>query len=203
MCNYAVEKGLLSQNYRYICGIDEVGRGALFGPVVAGAVILDPKKARGCMIKGIKDSKKLTAKKRRELAEYIYATALAFSMGWQWNDEIDEANILVATKRAIKMAIKGLQISPDYVLIDGMKPDFLDIDGLGIIRGDDTSLSIAAASIIAKVFRDDLMNGFTHHFPDYRFFRHKGYGTRDHIDAMALNGMTVFHRKSFKLKGKY
>ncbi|MCI0471219.1 MAG: ribonuclease HII, partial [Candidatus Aminicenantes bacterium] len=95
-----------------------------------------------------------------------------------------------------------LQISPDYVLIDGMKPDFLDIDGQGIIKGDNTSLSIAAASIIAKVFRDDLMTEFTGHFPHYRLFRHKGYGTRDHIDALALNGMTVFHRKSFKLKGK-
>ncbi len=202
MCDYAVENGLLIQNYRYICGVDEVGRGAIFGPVVAGAVILNPAAAHECMARGIRDSKKLNPKKRRELAEYIYMSALAYSIGWCWIEEIDEINILEATKQAMKMAVRGLQISPDYVLIDGMKPHFLDIDGLGIVKGDDKSLSIAAASIIAKVFRDELVTSMARFFPGYRFPENKGYPTPNHIEALSSRGVTTFHRKSFKIKGK-
>jgi ribonuclease HII len=202
MCDYAVERGLLNQNYRYICGVDEVGRGAIFGPVVAGAVILAPHKVYDYAIKGINDSKKLTPKKRWELAEYIYMTALAYSIGWCWNDEIDECNILEATKRAMKMAVKGLQISPDYVLMDGMEPNFLNIEGQGIIKGDNKSLSIAAASIIAKVFRDETIAAFALFFPGYWFPQNKGYPTRDHINAVTIKGFTEFHRKSFKIKEK-
>ncbi len=193
-CNYEFERDLLDRNYNYICGIDEVGRGALFGPVVAGAVILDPRKP----IAGIDDSKKLSPGKRQELSGSIYKYSLAYSIGWSWNDEIDDSNILIATKKAMKMALKGLQISPDYVLMDGMKPDFIDIDGQGIVKGDSKSVSIAAASIIAKVFRDDLITSFARYFPHYSFERHKGYATRTHIDAISLNGMTQFHRKSFR-----
>jgi ribonuclease HII len=200
MCDYAVERGLLNQKYKYICGVDEVGRGAIFGPVVAGAVILDPGRAYNYAIKGINDSKKLTPKKRHELAEYIYMTALAYSVGWCWNDEIDEYNILEATRRAMKMAVKGLQISPDYVLIDGMEPNFLNIEGHGIIKGDNKSLSIAAASIIAKVFRDETITAFARFFPGYWFPQNKGYPTRNHIDAVTNKGFTEFHRKSFKIK---
>jgi ribonuclease HII len=200
MCDYAIERGLLDLNYRYICGVDEVGRGALFGPVVAGAVILNPDKAYDYEIKGIDDSKKLTPTKRRKLAEYIYSTAPAYSIGWCWNDEIDECNILEATKRAMKMAVKGLQISPDYVLIDGMEPNFLNTEGQGIVKGDNKSLSIAAASIIAKVFRDETITTFARFFPGYRFPQNKGYPTRDHIDAVTGKGLTEFHRKSFKIK---
>lgn len=200
MCDYAVEKGLINQKYRYICGVDEVGRGAIFGPVVAGAVILDPGRVYNYAIKGINDSKKLAPKKRHELAEYIYMTATAYSIGWCWNDEIDECNILEATKRAMKMAVKGLQISPDYVLIDGMKPNFLNIEGQGIIKGDNKSLSIAAASIIAKVFRDEIITTFARFFPGYWFPQNKGYPTRDHINAVTIRGFTEFHRKSFKIK---
>jgi ribonuclease HII len=200
MCDYAVERELLNQDYRYICGVDEVGRGAIFGPVVAGAVILDPGKVYDYAIKGVNDSKKLTPKKRHELAGYIYMTALAYSIGWCWNDEIDERNILEATKRAMKMAVKGLQISPDYVLIDGMEPNFLNTEGQGIIKGDNTSLSIAAASIIAKVFRDETITAFAQFFPGYCFPQNKGYPTRDHINAVAIKGFTEFHRKSFKIK---
>ncbi len=200
MCDYAVERRLLNQNYRYICGIDEVGRGALFGPVVAGAVILDPNRVYDYVSKGIDDSKKLTPRKRRELAEYIYMTALAYSIGWCWNDEIDEWNIVEATKRAMKMAVQGLQISPDYVLIDGMEPNFLNTGGQGIIKGDNKSLSIAAASIIAKVFRDETITSFARFFPGYRFPQNKGYPTPDHIQAVNIKGFTEFHRKSFKVK---
>ncbi|MCI0470378.1 MAG: ribonuclease HII [Candidatus Aminicenantes bacterium] len=194
MCDYEIERDLLNRNYRYICGIDEVGRGALFGPVVAGAVILHP----GKLNPAIEDSKRLSPQKRLELAHDIYETALAYSIGWCWNDEIDEINILQATKKAIKMALKGLQVSPDYVLIDGMKPDFIEICGHGIIKGDNKSLSIAAASIIAKVFRDQLLISFAGFFPGYFFEANKGYPTREHVAALVELGMTGFHRKSFR-----
>lgn len=194
-CNYDIEKNLLNRNYKFICGIDEVGRGALFGPVVSGAVILDPGKLHG----EITDSKKLTHKKRVELSGYIYENAIAYSIGWCWNDEIDDCNILEATKKSIKMAVKGLQFSPDYVLLDGMKPDFLDIQGQGIVKGDNKSMSIAAASIIAKVFRDQLLISFSKFFPQYRFQNNKGYGTKEHIRAVSVNGITEFHRKSFNI----
>lgn len=194
MNNYEIERGLLNKEYKYICGIDEVGRGALFGPVVAGAVILDPQKLND----EIKDSKKLPHRKRVELSHFIYENALAFSIGWCWNDEIDDANILEATKKSMKMAVRGLQVSPDYVLIDAMEPDFLGIAGQGIVKGDDKSLSIAAASIIAKVFRDQLLISFSRFFPGYRFASNKGYATKDHIAAVSTRGITEFHRKSFR-----
>jgi ribonuclease HII len=193
-CNFDKERSLLKKNYTTICGIDEVGRGAIFGPVVAGAVILNPKKLNN----EINDSKKLTHKKRLELSGYIYENALAYSIGWCWNDEIDASNIVEATKKSIKMAVKGLQILPDYVLLDGMKPDFITIEGEGIIKGDNKSLSIAAASIIAKVFRDQLLISFSRFFPEYRFQKNKGYPTRDHVHAVSSKGITEFHRKSFR-----
>lgn len=196
MCDYELERKLLSRNYKYICGIDEVGRGAVFGPVVAGAVILDP----GKLNNEINDSKQLNPKKRAELAEYIYMNACAFSIGWCWNDEIDASNILAATKKAMKMAVQGLQFTPDYVLMDGMKPDFIGIEGEGIVKGDGKSLSIAAASIIAKVFRDELLASFSSFFPGYHFEDNKGYLTQKHRDAISLKGITEFHRKSFHIK---
>jgi ribonuclease HII len=202
MCDYAFERDLANKNYKYICGVDEVGRGAIFGPVVAGAVILNPDEAAGYQARGVKDSKKLSPPKRQRLAEYIYMTAAAFSLGWCWNDEIDQFNIVEATKKAMKMAVQGLQILPDYVLMDGMEPNFLNIDGRGIIKGDNKSLSIAAASIIAKVFRDELLISFSRYFPGYRFRDHKGYATPAHINALALDGPTQFHRRSFKIRGK-
>jgi ribonuclease HII len=202
MCDYAFEKGLATKNYRYICGVDEVGRGAIFGPVVAGAVILKPEEADRYQARGVNDSKKLSPKKRRELAGLIYDTAAAYSLGWCWNDEIDHGNIVEATKNAMKMAIRGLQILPDYVLMDGMEPNFLDITGQGIIKGDTKCLSIAAASIIAKVFRDDLISSFAQFFPGYRFQDNKGYPTPGHIKALTLGGHTQFHRRSFKIREK-
>ncbi len=198
MCNYEIERELLNKNYRYICGVDEVGRGALFGPVVAGAVVLNPEKLN----LEIKDSKKLCHRKRVELSHYIYENALAYSIGWCWNDEIDDSNIVEATKKSMKMAVRGLQISPDYVLIDCMEPDFIDIEGHGIVKGDNKSLSIAAASIIAKVFRDQLLVSFSKFFPEYCFESNKGYPTKRHIDAVLTDGITEFHRKSFRRVGK-
>jgi ribonuclease HII len=195
MCDFEIEKALLKKGIENICGVDEVGRGALFGPVVAGAVILDPNRLN----KEIKDSKKLSPRKRLLLARDIYRTARAYSIGWCWNDEIDQMNILQATRVAMKMAVRGLQINPDYALIDGMKPDFFDVPGEGIINGDNRSMSIAAASIIAKVFRDTLVISFSRFFPAYDFENNKGYPTQKHLNVISLEGITEFHRKSFKV----
>jgi ribonuclease HII len=196
MCDYDIEKCLLKKGYKYICGVDEVGRGAIFGPVVSGAVILNPEKLNF----EIKDSKKLSHNKRLGLAKYIYKNSFAFSIGWCWNEEIDVINILEATKKSIKMAVSRLQILPNYVLIDGMKPDFLNIPGEGILRGDNKSLSIAAASIIAKVFRDFLLISFSEYFPEYHLKKNKGYPTLNHISAILSKKITGFHRKSFKIR---
>ncbi len=196
MCDYEIERSIIKEKKgTLVCGVDEVGRGALFGPVVAGAVILDPEKLNY----EIKDSKKLTHKKRMALAKEIYRDARAFSIGWSWNDDIDRLNILQATREAMKMAIEGLQIKPDYVLIDGMKPDFVDISGEGVIKGDNISLSIAAASIIAKVFRDMLLLSFHQVFPQYDFSSNKGYPTKKHKSMISLLGHTLYHRKSFRI----
>ena len=176
--------------------MDEVGRGALFGPVVSGAVILDPDQLNF----EIDDSKRIKPEKRISLAEDIYRNAEAFSIGWCWNDSIDEMNVLNATKVSMNRALQNLQIKPDYVLIDGMNPDFIHINGEGIIKGDSKSMSIAAASIIAKVFRDDLMRQFSEHFAEYGLDSNKGYPTQDHVKSLKTNGLSCFHRKSFKIK---
>ncbi len=195
-CSFELEEKLINQKYFRVCGIDEVGRGSLFGPVVSGAVILDPNRINT----EIDDSKKLSPRKRIELAKYIYRHAFAFSIGWCWNDDIDEINILNATKISMKKAMMSLQILPDYVLMDGMIPDFLNVKGEGVIKGDSKSISIAAASIIAKVFRDDLMKQFSKVFVEYGFERNNGYPTKEHISMINNYGNTCFHRRSFKIK---
>ncbi len=196
MADFAIEADLLGKNFRYVCGLDEAGRGCLFGPVVAAAVILDP----GRLNCEYDDSKKLSPQKRLRLARDIYEKAQAYSIGWCWNDEIDHCDILVATKRSMCQAVRRLQIKPDYALVDAIPTDFLPIAGRAIIKGDEKSLSIAAASIIAKVFRDHLMENFSRFFPEYDLAKNKGYPTQNHKNMILLNGETVFHRKSFKMK---
>lgn len=193
MCDFEIERNLLNLSYRYICGIDEVGRGAMFGPVVSGAVILNP----DCLNYQIKDSKKLSSSRRIELANSIYRDSLDCSIGWSWNDDIDRINIIEATKKSMRMAVEKLSFRPDYVLVDGMDPEFLPIKGRGIIKGDNISLSIAAASIIAKVFRDHLMTAFSRFFPDFQFEKNKGYPTQNHLNMIKSKGRTHFHRWSF------
>jgi len=194
MTDYSLEREQLDQGHRCVCGVDEVGRGALFGPVVAGAVILDAAN----LDHRIRDSKRLSPRKRSELAQVIYATARAWSIGWCWNDTIDRLNILEATRIAMRRAVAGLQIIPDYVLIDGMEPDFLPVRGAGILHGDDRSLSVAAASIVAKVFRDDLVVRMSGWFPEYELDSNKGYPSPRHVRALAEYGPTLFHRRSFR-----
>ena len=193
MCDYEIESDLLNRSYRYICGLDEVGRGAMFGPVVSGAVILNPE----YLNHEINDSKKLSPAKRIELAHSIYRDSMDCSIGWCWNDEIDRTNIVEATKYSMRMAVKKLRFRPDYVLVDGMDPEFLVIEGRGIVKGDNISLSIAAASIIAKVFRDHLMAAFSRYFPDFQIEKNKGYPTQKHLNMILLKGRTYFHRESF------
>jgi ribonuclease HII len=196
MADFAIEAELLKTKYHCICGVDEVGRGCLFGPVVAGAVVLDPNHLN----QEYDDSKKLSPGQRVRLARDIYEKSLAYSIGWCWNDEIDSSNILAATKQSMRRAIQRLQIKPDFVLIDAIPPDFIPLPGMAVIHGDEKSLSIAAASIIAKVFRDHLLEKFAAFFPGYDLAQNKGYPTQKHKNMLLLNGETVFHRKSFKLK---
>ena len=174
-----------------IAGTDEVGRGALAGPVVAAAVIL--KKS----IHGLKDSKKLSPKKRIELSNIILNNSY-YAFGYATNVEIDKINILNASLLAMKRAILNLPIKPTLVLVDGIyKPD-LDVQMEAIIGGDSTENEISAASIIAKVYRDNLMTNFDKDFPIYGFKDNKGYGTKNHLHSLKINGPSKIHRKSFK-----
>jgi len=193
MSDFALEADLLNKNYRAICGVDEVGRGCLFGPVVAGAVILDPQQLHP----EIDDSKRLGPGKRLRLAEFIYLHARAFSLGWSWNEEIDRHNILEATQKAMRQAVAHLQVRPDFILVDGIAAGFLPQPARAIPGGDRQSMSIAAASIIAKVFRDQLLVALAPHFPDYGLGKNKGYPTLQHRNMVLLKGVTLFHRQSF------
>jgi ribonuclease HII len=179
---------------KIIAGVDEAGRGPLAGPVVAAAVIVD----QNNIIKGIRDSKKLSKKKREDIYHYI-TSHYVWSVGIVGSDEIDEINILQATIKACRLAVSALKVKADIVLVDGnMK--FGDQRFLSIIKGDDKSISIAAASIIAKVTRDRLMNDLSHEFPEYKWHQNAGYGTKEHKEAIIKHGQSVHHRKSFKVK---
>ena len=177
----------------YICGIDEVGRGPLAGPVMTAAVILP----KDCRILYINDSKKLSEKKREELYAEIMEKALAVGIGYASHDRIDEINILQATYEAMKMAISKLSIRPDLLLVDAVHIPDTGIRQISIIKGDARSQSIAAASIIAKVTRDHLMTAYDACFPEYGFASNKGYGTAAHISALHSAGPSPIHRKTF------
>ena len=180
---------------KIICGVDEVGRGPLAGAVVTAAVILDPEKP----ILGLADSKKLSVKKRQLLSKEIMEKALAYSFGRAEVAEIDEINILQATLVAMQRAVCALKIQPDHALIDGNKiPINLPCSAEAIIGGDGLKDCISAASIIAKVQRDQEMKDFALVYPQYGFEKHKGYGTKQHIQALQQFGITPIHRRSFK-----
>ena len=187
------EKKLYKAGYQAIAGIDEVGRGPLAGPVVAAAVILPP----GCKIKGLNDSKKIPKKKHMVIYQAILDQALAVGIGIMDNTVIDQVNIYEATKLALKEALSKLNLNPDYLLIDAMKLD-VEIPQESIIKGDANSLSIAAASIVAKVTRDKLMTDYDKEFPGYDFAQNAGYGTKSHLQGLEQNGVTPIHRKTFE-----
>ena len=190
----AKEKG-----FNFVCGVDEAGRGPLCGPVCAAAVILDPKME----IQGVNDSKKLSEKKREALFEIIKEKALAYSVAFASVEEIEEYNILQATFMAMNRAIEGLNIKADYALIDGNRiPANIKIPCETVVKGDAKSSSIAAASILAKVSRDRLLLEYDEKYPQYNFAKHKGYGTKEHIEAIKKYGPCEIHRASFLTKIK-
>ncbi len=180
-------------DYNLICGIDEVGRGPLAGPVYTSAVILPKDKE----ILYLNDSKKLSEKKRDELYEVIMENAVAVGIGHATNERIDEINILQATYEAMRMAISQLGVNPDLLLVDAVTIPDVSIRQVGIIKGDARSISIAAASIVAKVTRDRIMCEYDKEYPEYRFASNKGYGTAEHIAALKKYGPTPIHRRSF------
>ena len=188
-----IENNLYNQGYKYICGVDEAGRGPLCGPVVAAAVILP----KDICIEGVNDSKKLSEKKREKLYDEIMARALAVGIGISDVDVIEKVNILNATKLAMIQAINDLQITPDYVIVDGNQKIDITIPLDTVIKGDSKSESIACASIIAKVTRDRMLLKYDKEYPEYGFSKHKGYGTKLHIEAIKEYGITPIHRPSF------
>lgn len=187
------EKELYAQGISLIAGVDEVGRGPLAGPVVAAAVILP----KNCKIKGLNDSKKIPKKKHEEIFQAVKDKALAIGIGIMDNHVIDQVNIYEATKLAMKEAISKLDPQPEHLLIDAMKLD-LPITQTSIIKGDANSLSISAASIIAKVTRDKIMASYDKEFPGYDFSQNAGYGTTKHLEGLEKHGVTPIHRKSFE-----
>ena len=190
-----IEKSLRSEGKKIIAGVDEAGRGPLAGPVVAGAVILPD----DLVLPGLDDSKKLTAQKREVLFELITSQAVAWGIGMVEHDEIDETNILAASMKAMRTAVKNMKMNPDSVLVDGNRSPGLDCDERLIVDGDSRCRSIAAASIIAKVTRDRIMVTMDSVFPGYGFAKHKGYGSSQHIDALRELGPCYIHRFSFKI----
>lgn len=189
----ALEGQAFRRGYRMVAGIDEAGRGPLAGPVVAAAVILP----RGLMLPGVNDSKQLTEEKREELFDVICSEALAVGVGIGDHDLVDRINILQATLSAMRDAVSTLSIKPDYLLIDGISSVPMNIPQKTVKKGDSLSLSIAAASIIAKVTRDRMMVEYDAQYPGYGFASHKGYAAASHLSAIATLGPCPIHRKSF------
>ena len=196
MPDYEYESKASAMGFGSICGIDEAGRGPLAGPVYAAAVILP----QGLVIEGLNDSKKLSEKKRELLYDKVTENAIAWSVGIATEQEIDEVNILQATYLAMRRAVEGLDVKADYALIDGNRMPPLSIDGETVIKGDALSMSIAAASIIAKVSRDRFMLEIDKEYPEYQFSKHKGYGTALHYEMIEKYGISSVHRRSFLKK---
>ncbi len=189
-----IDKDFFDRGIKYVAGIDEAGRGPLAGPVVVAAVIMKP----DSMIEGINDSKKISEKKREKLYDLILEEAISYGIGIVDQKEIDEINILQATKKGLTEAIKQMEINPNIILVDALNNiDTLKIPYQSIIKGDAKSYSIAAASIIAKVTRDRIMREWDNVYPQYGFAGHKGYGTAKHILAIKEYGPCPLHRKSF------
>lgn len=193
---WEIEDECNAAGYQTICGVDEAGRGPLAGPVCAAAVILPPH----TRIPGLNDSKKLTDKKRRELFPVICEQALAYGIGMATEQEIDEINILQATFLAMQRAMDGLQVRPDLALIDGNRQKDFGLPVKTVVKGDSLSANIAAASVMAKVTRDDLMIRQAEQFPEYGFEIHKGYGTKAHYAALEQYGPSPIHRMTFLRK---
>ena len=193
---WEIENSLYAEGYKMICGVDEAGRGPLAGPVCAAAVILP----KGLELPGLNDSKKLTDKKRRELFPIIKEQAIAYGIGLASHEEIDEINILQATYLAMERALQQLEGKADFALIDGNRAKDFGFPVRTVVKGDSLSASIAAASILAKVTRDDIMLEMAEKYPEYGFEVHKGYGTKAHYEALRVHGHSPIHRMTFLRK---
>lgn len=201
MADFCSEENLLEQGYRNIAGIDEAGRGALFGPVVAASVMFSRdfiRDKREEWIRGVDDSKLLTPRKRERLAKAILISAEAVGIGMATNKEIDKKNIRWASFEAMRRAIKKMPVCPDFLLVDGYPLPGADCGQRGLPHGDRQCISIAAASIIAKVLRDQMVHTLDTVYEGYSLARHKGYGTKDHMRVLEDRGPTIFHRFSFR-----
>lgn len=194
--DYSFEIAAMNQGFKTVCGVDEAGRGPLAGPVYAAAVILPV----GTEIDGLNDSKKLSEKKREELFDIINDIAVSVSVGIATEKEIDEINILQATFLAMTRAINGLEIPADYAIIDGNRAPKSEIATETVVKGDGKVMSVAAASIIAKVSRDRFMLEMAEKYPQYQFQKHKGYGTKLHYEMIEKYGVSPIHRKTFLKK---
>lgn len=193
MLEYTIEESLLDKGYTCVCGVDEAGRGPLCGPVVAAACILPV----GLYIEGLNDSKKLSPKKRKQVFEEIKKHAIAYCIAEASVEEIDALNILEADMLAMKRAVEGLSVKADFAIIDGNVSRGFNIPTMTVIKGDATSPSIAAASILAKVTRDEMCEQMDKDYPQYGIAKHKGYGTKQHMDALRQYGPSPIHRKKF------
>ena len=193
-CSFRFEKKLRQQGFSWIAGVDEVGRGALCGPVVAAAVVFPSRPG----VRGINDSKQLTAEQREKLKPRILRAASCFGIGIVSAEEIDRINIYQASLKAMRMALEQLNPSPDFVLIDGKTVRGVFSPNLCLIRGDARCISIAAASIVAKVTRDHLMRSYASMYPMYDWLNNKGYSCPEHFKGLDEHGPTVFHRQSFR-----
>lgn len=196
MDKFALENELRASGFPLVCGVDEVGRGPLAGPVVCAAVIMPAHE----VIDGIDDSKKLSAKKREKLSTLIRLSAVAFSIFCVQPQKIDEVNILQATRLCMKGAVESLSVRPDFVITDGNMTLDIDTPQRPVIGGDASCYSIGAASVLAKVYRDALMDKYAELYPAYGFARNKGYGTAEHIAAIKEYGLCPIHRRSFTRK---
>ena len=206
MPDFSLEESLGLSTSAVIVGVDEVGRGPLAGPVTAAAVFFDRQKITSDLLTKIDDSKKIAQKKRATISKQIESIAI-IGIGWASSGEIDQLNILEATMLAMQRAISSLRkqiiSDPDYILIDGNKVPRLDFPSKAIVRGDEKSLSIAAASIVAKSKRDAFMTSLSKLYPGYGWEKNAGYGTREHLAAIEREGITVHHRRSFKPIANY
>ena len=193
-CSYQYEKKLFEQGFSRIAGVDEVGRGALCGPVVAAAVMFQARPK----VRGINDSKQLTQEKREKLKPRILSEALAFGIGIVSAEEIDRINIHQATLKAMRIALDQLRPSPDFILVDGTRIHGLNAASLNLVKGDARCLTIAAASIVAKVTRDNLLQSYASMYPMYDWAHNKGYSCVNHFKGLAEFGPISFHRRSFR-----
>ena len=201
MADFCLEENLIKRGYKSIARIDEAGRGALFGPVVAASVMFSKdfiRDYRDDWIFEIDDSKRLTAKKREKLAKAILASAQSVGIGMATNREIDRNNIREASFEAMRRAVDKMADRPDYLLVDGFQLPRIECEQMGLRQGDRKSTTIAAASIVAKVLRDQMVITLDTVYDGYALARHKGYGTRDHLRAIEEKGPTIFHRISFR-----